>query len=98
MLWSRGIKRFWLLFAMGFLSLMLRPGLGLPGLVDRSHGSPRRLVHELTKRGVDPFPSRSGVSRLLKRPDLIDPNARRKRHETFGRVLIIIQGLWFALG
>ena len=55
--------------------------------MDRSHGSPRRLVHELTKRGVDPFPSRSGVSRLLKRPDLIDPNARRKRHETFGRVL-----------
>ena len=46
---------------------------------------PRRLVHELAKRGVDPVPSRSGVYRLLKRSDLIDPNARRKRHEKFRR-------------
>ena len=46
---------------------------------------PRRLVHELAKRGVDPLPSSSGVYRLLKRSDLIDPNARRKRHEKFRR-------------
>lgn len=46
---------------------------------------PRRLVHELAKRGVDPLPSRSGVYRLLKRANLIDPNVRRKRHEKFRR-------------
>jgi transposase InsO family protein len=46
---------------------------------------PRRLVHELAKQGVVPLPSRSGVYRLLKRSDLIDPNARRRRHEKFRR-------------
>ena len=46
---------------------------------------PRRLVHEAIRAGVDPVPSRSGVYRLLKRANLIDPNARRKRDRKFKR-------------
>ena len=38
---------------------------------------PRRLVHEASRTGVDPAPSRSGVYRALKRAGLIDPLARR---------------------
>ncbi|MDO8732375.1 MAG: IS481 family transposase [Actinomycetota bacterium] len=46
---------------------------------------PRRLVHEATRAAVEPLPSRSGVYRLLKRANLIDPNARRKRDRKFKR-------------
>ena len=46
---------------------------------------PRRLLHELAREGVDPLPSRSGIYRLLKRQDLIDPNARRRRDRKFKR-------------
>ena len=46
---------------------------------------PRRLVHEAQRAGVDPLPSRSGVYRLLKRSNLIDPMARRKRDRRFKR-------------
>lgn len=46
---------------------------------------PRRLVHEALRAGVDPVPSRSGIYRLLKRANLIDPNARRKRDRKFKR-------------
>ena len=46
---------------------------------------PRRLVFELAKAGVEPVPSRSGVYRLLKRSNLIDPNARRRRDRKFRR-------------
>ena len=46
---------------------------------------PRRLLHELAREGIDPLPSRSGIYRLLKRQDLIDPNARRRRDRKFKR-------------
>jgi transposase InsO family protein len=46
---------------------------------------PRRLVHEARKAGVDPVPSRSGIYRALKRADLIDPAARRRRDRRFRR-------------
>ncbi len=46
---------------------------------------PRRLLHEAGRAGVEPVPSRSGIYRLLKRSNLIDPNARRKRDRKFKR-------------
>ena len=46
---------------------------------------PRRLVHEAIRAGLDPAPSRSGVYRALKRADLIDPQARRRRDRRFRR-------------
>ena len=46
---------------------------------------PRRLVHEATRAGVAPVPSRSGVYRLLKRSGLIDPGARKRRDRKFRR-------------
>jgi transposase InsO family protein len=46
---------------------------------------PRRLVHEAARAGVSPVPSRSGVYRLLKRSNLIDASARRKRDRKFKR-------------
>ena len=46
---------------------------------------PRRLVHEAVRAGVSPVPSRSGVYRLLKRHNLIDPNARKRRSRKFKR-------------
>lgn len=46
---------------------------------------PRRLVHEATRAGLEPVPSRSGVYRLLKRSGLIDPGARKRRDRKFRR-------------
>ena len=46
---------------------------------------PRRLVHEASRNGLDPVPSRSGVYRALKRAGLIDPQARRRRDRRFKR-------------
>jgi transposase InsO family protein len=46
---------------------------------------PRRLVHEASRAGVEPAPSRSGIYRALKRADLIDPQARRRRSRRFRR-------------
>jgi len=46
---------------------------------------PRRLVHEAARAGVEPAPSRSGIYRALKRADLIDPGARRRRDRRFRR-------------
>src|SRR5438093_1019568 len=46
---------------------------------------PRRLVHEASRAGVDPAPSRSGVYRALRRAALIDPRARRRRDRKFKR-------------
>jgi transposase InsO family protein len=46
---------------------------------------PRRLVHEAARAGIEPAPSRSGVYRALKRADLIDPEARRRRDRRFRR-------------
>lgn len=46
---------------------------------------PRRLVHEASRSGIEPAPSRSGVYRALKRAGLIDPEARRRRDRRFKR-------------
>jgi transposase InsO family protein len=46
---------------------------------------PRRLVHEASRAGMEPVPSRSGVYRALKRAELIDPQARRRRDRRFRR-------------
>ena len=46
---------------------------------------PRRLVHEASRAGVEPAPSRSGIYRALKRAALIDPGARRRRDRRFRR-------------
>ena len=46
---------------------------------------PRRLVHEAARAGIEPLPSRSGVYRALKRAELIDPGARRRRDRRFRR-------------
>lgn len=46
---------------------------------------PRRLVHEASRAGLDPVPSRSGVYRALKRAQLIDSEARRRRDRRFRR-------------
>jgi transposase InsO family protein len=46
---------------------------------------PRRLVYEAVKAGMDPAPSRSAVYRSLLRHGLIDPDARRRRKETWKR-------------
>jgi transposase InsO family protein len=46
---------------------------------------PRRLVHEAMTAQLMPLPSRSGIYRSLVRHGLIDPNARRRRKETWKR-------------
>jgi transposase InsO family protein len=46
---------------------------------------PRRLVHEASRSGVEPVPSRSGIYRALRRAGLIDPQARRRRDRRFKR-------------
>lgn len=46
---------------------------------------PRRLVHEASRAGISPAPSRSGIYRALKRAELIDPQARRRRDRRFKR-------------
>jgi transposase InsO family protein len=47
--------------------------------------SPRRLVHEAARAGIEPVPSRSAVYRALKRGELIDPQARKRRNRRFRR-------------
>jgi transposase InsO family protein len=49
------------------------------------HWGPRRLVHEATRAGLHPVPSRSGIYRALRRAGLIDPGARRRRDRRFRR-------------
>lgn len=46
---------------------------------------PRRLEHELARRGCQPPPSRSSIYRCLKRHRLIELRRRRKRREEFRR-------------
>ena len=46
---------------------------------------PRRLVHEASRAGIEPVPSRSGIYRALRRAGLIDPQARRRRDRRFKR-------------
>src|SRR5256885_10780211 len=58
---------------------------GLEGRRRNRDWGPRRLVHEASRAGVDPAPSRSGVYRALRRAGLIDPPARRRRDRRFRR-------------
>lgn len=46
---------------------------------------PRRIVHELGRRGVEPVPSRSSVYRALVRHGLIDPTRRKRKRADFRR-------------
>jgi transposase InsO family protein len=46
---------------------------------------PRRIEHQLAKRGLEPVPARSGIYRCLKRHGLIELRRRRKRREEFRR-------------
>src|SRR6266566_9202309 len=45
----------------------------------------RRIAFELTRKGVQPAPSESGVYRCLVRAGVIDPLTRRRRRETWKR-------------
>ena len=46
---------------------------------------PRRIVVELARRRVAPLPSESAVYRALRRAELIEPGARRRRRESWKR-------------
>lgn len=46
---------------------------------------PRRIEFELAKTKTQPMPSRSAIYRAIKRANLIDPLARRRRDEKFRR-------------
>lgn len=46
---------------------------------------PRRLVHELERRGVTPVPSRATVYRVLVRNGLVEPGARKRRRSDYRR-------------
>jgi transposase InsO family protein len=46
---------------------------------------PRRIVHELSRKGIDPLPGRSSVYRCLKRHNLIELRRRKKRRDEFRR-------------
>jgi transposase InsO family protein len=46
---------------------------------------PRRIEHQLAKRGLEPVPGRSSIYRCLKRHGLIELRRRRKRREQFRR-------------
>ena len=46
---------------------------------------PRRIEFELAKITTEPMPSRSAIYRAIKRANLIDPHARRRRDEKFKR-------------
>ncbi|MEU1418080.1 IS481 family transposase [Streptomyces sp. NPDC005731] len=46
---------------------------------------PRRLVHELERRGVSPVPSRATVYRVLVRNGLIEPGVRKRGRSDYRR-------------
>jgi len=46
---------------------------------------PRRLVHELERRGITPVPSRATVYRVLVRNGLVDPGVRKRRRSDYRR-------------
>jgi len=46
---------------------------------------PRRILHELGRKGVDPLPGRSSIYRCLKRHNLIELRRRKKRRDEFRR-------------
>jgi transposase InsO family protein len=55
--------------------------------IRRKHSGwgPRRILHELGKRGFDPLPGRSSIYRCLKRHNLIELRRRKKRRDEFRR-------------
>ncbi|MFE5816953.1 IS481 family transposase [Streptomyces sp. NPDC056479] len=46
---------------------------------------PRRLVHELERRGIAPVPSRATVYRVLVRNALVEPGVRKRRRSDYRR-------------
>lgn len=46
---------------------------------------PRRLVHELERRGITPVPSRATVYRVLVRNGLVEPGVRKRRRSDYRR-------------
>ena len=50
-----------------------------------SEWGPRRIEFELAKMTTEQMPSRSAIYRAIKRANLIDPHARRRRDEKFKR-------------
>jgi len=42
------------------------------------HWGPRRILHELGRRGIEPLPGRSSIYRCLKRHNLIELRRRKK--------------------
>ena len=46
---------------------------------------PRRILHALGRKGVDPLPGRSSIYRCLKRHNLIELRRRKKRRDEFRR-------------
>ena len=46
---------------------------------------PRRIEHQLARRGTDPVPSRSAIYRCLRRHGLIELRRRRRRRDEFRR-------------
>ena len=46
---------------------------------------PRRILHELGRRGIEPLPGRSSVYRCLKRHNLVELRRRKKRRDEFRR-------------
>ena len=46
---------------------------------------PVRLRHQLERDGVEDVPSLSGIYRALRRHDLIEPKAKRKKLPTYKR-------------
>jgi transposase InsO family protein len=51
----------------------------------RPYWGPRRLVHELAKRGIEPVPSESGAYRALVRAGVIEQAGRDKRSRKWKR-------------
>jgi hypothetical protein len=68
---------------------------------NRPHWGPMSLRHQLSREGVSPLPSVSGIYRALLRHGLIEPKAVRKRLPTYkrwerGRPMELWQMDWWA--
>jgi transposase len=46
---------------------------------------PRRLGHELARRGITPVPSRASIYRALRRGGMVEPHARRRQKQAWRR-------------
>jgi transposase InsO family protein len=52
---------------------------------EHSGWGPRRIEHQLARRGVEPIPGRSSIYRCLRRHGLIELRRRRRRRDEFRR-------------